>query len=85
MKVYNQLKAEASPLMKKGTLTRKQFETIQNFVLLSMYVLIPPRRSMDYAVFKIRNFNEASDSEDNYMVNYNKNKRKGLASFVFNT
>ena len=85
MKVYNQLKAEAAPLMKKGTLTRKQFETIQNFVLLSMYVLIPPRRSMDYAVFKIRNFNEASDSEDNYMVNYNKNKRKGLASFVFNT
>jgi len=85
MKVYNQLKAEASPLMKKGTLTRKQFETIQNFVLLSMYVLIPPRRSMDYAVFKIRNFNEASDSEDNYMVNYNKNKKKGLASFVFNT
>jgi hypothetical protein len=85
MKVYNQLKAEAAPLMKKGTLTRKQFETIQNFVLLSMYVLIPPRRSMDYAVFKIRNFNEASDSEDNYMVNYNKNKKKGLASFVFNT
>lgn len=85
MKVYNQLKAEATPLMKKTTLTRKQFETIQNYVLLSVYVLIPPRRSMDYAVFKIRNFNEASDSEDNYMVNYNKNKRKGLASFVFNT
>ena len=85
MKVYNQLKAEATPLMKKTTLTRKQFETIQNYVLLSVYVLIPPRRSMDYAVFKIRNFNEASDSEDNYMVNYNKNKRKGLSSFVFNT
>ena len=85
MNVYNQLKAEAVPLTKKSTLTRKQFETLQNYVLLSMYVLIPPRRSMDYAVFKIRNFNEASDSEDNYMINYNKNKKKGLASFVFNT
>lgn len=85
MKVYNQLKAEAIPLTKKSTLTRKQFETLQNYVLLSMYVLIPPRRSMDYTVFKIRNFNEASDSEDNYMVNYNKNKKKGLVSFVFNT
>lgn len=85
MKVYNQMKAEAIPLTKKNILTRKQFETLQNYVLLSMYVLIPPRRSMDYAVFKIRNFNEASNSNDNYMVNYNKNKKKGLSSFVFNT
>jgi integrase len=85
MKVYNQMKAEAVPLTKKTTLTRKQFETLQNYVLLSMYVLIPPRRSMDYAAFKIRNFNEASDSEDNYMINYNKNKKRGLVSFVFNT
>jgi len=85
MKVYNQVKAEALPLTKKTTLTRKQFETLQNYVLLSMYVLIPPRRSMDYAMFKIRNFNEASDSEDNFMVNYNKNKKKGLTTFVFNT
>jgi hypothetical protein len=83
--IYNQLKAEATPLMKKTTLTRKQFETLQNFVLLSMYVLIPPRRSMDYALFKIRNFSESSDSRDNYMINYNKNKKKGLASFVFNS
>jgi len=85
MNIYNQLKAEALPLTKKLTLTRKQFETLQNYVLLSMYVLIPPRRSMDYAVFKLRNFSEINGSEDNYMINYNKNKKKGLASFVFNT
>jgi len=84
-KVYNDLKAEATPLIKKPILTRSQFETLQKYVLLSMYVLIAPRRSMDYASFKIRNFNETAESTDNYMVNYSKNKKKGNASFVFNT
>lgn len=85
MKVYNDLKAEATPLLKKQILNRAQFETLQKYILLSMYVLIAPRRSMDYASFKIRNFDETADSTDNYMVNYNKNKKKGNASFVFNT
>lgn len=85
MKVYNQVKAEALPLTKKQSLTRKQFETLQSYVLLSMYVLIPPRRSMDYAMFKIRNFDERADSVDNYMINFNRNKKKGLSTFVFNT
>ena len=85
LKVYNDLKAEATPLLKKQILNRAQFETLQKYVLLSMYVLIAPRRSMDYASFKIRNFDETADSTDNYMVNYNKNKKKGNASFVFNT
>ena len=85
MKVYNDLKAEATPLLKRETLNRAQFDTLQKFVLLSLYVLIAPRRSLDYASFKIRNFNQNEDSADNYMVNYNKNKKKGLASFVFNT
>ena len=84
-KVYNALKAEATPLLKKQILNRSQFETLQKYVLLSMYVLIAPRRSMDYASFKIRNFDETADSTDNYMVNYSKNKKKGNASFVFNT
>jgi Sec-independent protein translocase protein TatA len=84
-KVYNDLKAEATPLLKKQILNRSQFETLQKYVLLSMYVLIAPRRSMDYASFKIRNFDESADSSDNYMVNYSKNKKKGNSSFVFNT
>lgn len=85
IKVYNDLKTEASHLLKKQMLTRAQFDTLQKFVLLSMYVMIPPRRSQDYASFKIRNFDETADSVDNYIVNYNKNKKKGNATFVFNT
>lgn len=84
-KVYNDLKAEATPLFKKQVLNRSQFETLQKYVLLSMYVLIPPRRSMDYASFKLRNFDETADSSDNYMANYSKNKKKGNASFIFNS
>ena len=84
-KVYNDLKAEATPLLKKQVLNRSQFETLQKYVLLSMYVLIPPRRSMDYASFKLRNFDETADSSDNYMANYSKNKKKGNASFIFNS
>jgi Sec-independent protein translocase protein TatA len=84
-KVYNDLKAEATPLLKKQILTRSQFDTLQKYVLLSLYVLIAPRRSLDYASFKIRNFDEKAESSDNYMVNYSKNKKKGTASFIFNT
>jgi hypothetical protein len=84
-KVYNDLKAEATPLLKKQILNRSQFDTLQKYVLLSLYVLIAPRRSLDYASFKIRNFDEKAESSDNYMVNYSKNKKKGTASFIFNT
>jgi hypothetical protein len=85
MKVYKQLKAEATPIMKLSKINKKQFETLLYYVLLSLYVLIPPRRSMDYALFKIRNFDESAKSKDNYMTNFSKTKKKGLSSFVFNT
>lgn len=85
MKVYKQLKSEATPIMKLTKINKKQFQTLLDYVLLSLYVLIPPRRSMDYAVFKIRNFSESAESKDNYMTNFSKTKKKGLSSFVFNT
>ncbi len=82
VKVYEEVKAQAKPLMKLSKLNKSQFQTLQQYVLLSLYVLIPPRRSTDYAVFKIRNWD---DKDDNYMINFNKNKTKTLSSFVFNT
>lgn len=85
MKVYKQIKAEALPLTKLQRLNRKQFETLQSYVLLSLYVLIPPRRSLDYTAFKIRNYDESAQSNDNYMTNFSKAKKKGLSSFIFNT
>jgi hypothetical protein len=85
MKVFNQIRSQALPLLKLEKLNKAQFELLQSYVLLSLYTMIPPRRSTDYTSFKIRNFSDGNDSVDNYMTNFNKNKRKGLSSFVFNT
>ena len=79
LNIYEDLKTETEPLFKLKALDKKQFTKLQNFVLLSCYVLIPPRRSQDYADFKIRNID---DKKDNYMVVKGR-KKKG--SFIFNS
>jgi hypothetical protein len=80
LKVYNNLKTEAEPLMKLQRLTLNQFKKLMDYVLLSMYVLIPPRRSLDYADFRIRNIDE---KEHNYMTLKNI-KRKKVPFLIFN-
>lgn len=82
MKVYNDLKTEAEPLLKLQRLTLNQFKKLQSYILLSLYVLIPPRRSLDYADFKIRNIKEGAGG-DNYM-SMKKSGRKKIPVFVFN-
>ena len=83
MAIYDKLKAHALPLLKipVDKITSDVFEILQNYVLLSCYVLIPPRRVKDFAVFKIRNFDTGDDSKDNYMSIEKKKK----PFFVFNT
>lgn len=82
LKVYQKLKQHAEPLwkIKAEYVTGDIFEILQYYVLLSCYVLIPPRRALDYAVFKIRNFDSSAESKDNYMTD-----GKGKTYFVFNT
>lgn len=77
-KIYENLKIEAEPLFKLPRLNLAQFNKLQNYVLLSMYVLIPPRRSMDYSMFKLRKIDE---KEDNYLTIKGKKK---VATMVFN-
>lgn len=84
LQIYNQLKLQASPLLKFHHLNKAQFNLLESYILLSLYVLIPPRRSTDYAAFKIRAFDTTPQSTDNYMYNFNRSKKKP-ASFVFNT
>lgn len=83
LKVYSKLHMLAKPLMKvpPDQVTPDIFDIIQHYILLSMYVLIPPRRARDYIYFKIRNFDTSDKSIDNYML-----KAKGKKTvFVFNT
>jgi hypothetical protein len=74
--LYNDLEKEVTPLMKRASLDKRQFEKCQLYVLLSCLLLIPPRRSLDYAEFKIRNIDEA---KDNFMK-----LEKKVPYFVFN-
>jgi len=61
--IYQREKSKALFLLKKKNLTQEDLNEIQNYILLSLYTLIPPRRSTDYTEMKIKNISP----EDNYM------------------
>lgn len=72
-KLYAQLDKECRPYLTKDHLSIAEFNRLQNFVILSLYVLQAPRRLQDYTEFKLRDIDE---KEDNY---WSKNK------LIFNT
>ena len=72
-KIYKDLKGQANALFKKENHTKGELQTIQNYVILSLYTLIPPRRSLDYTEMKINNIDK---KQSNYI-----NGKK----FIFNT
>ena len=77
MEQYEALRKEVTPLLKQEKLDKKQFARVQLFVLLSLMVLIPPRRSLDWTAFKLR---EVDEEKDNFLKLI---KRK--PTLVFNT
>ena len=79
------MSVESLPILKalKSLNDGKIFDKLQKFILLSMYVLIPPRRSMDYANFKIHNIDVDNDNflstiqrKNFFVFNSYKNKNK---------
>ena len=75
--VLNKLKEEATFLYKKKALTMTDLQQIQNYIIICVLggTYIAPRRSTDYCLLKIRNFNKDEDNyfEKNQMV-FNKYK-----------
>jgi hypothetical protein len=67
-KIYDDLETKTKPLFKKKELSTKEILKIQDFVILSLFTLIPPRRAMDYIEFKINNINT---NKDNYIKGTN--------------
>jgi hypothetical protein len=61
--IYKREKTKALFLLKKKTLSQEDLNEIQNYIILSLYILIPPRRSLDYTEMKIKNIG----SDDNYI------------------
>ncbi len=63
MEIWAKLKKRASALYrKKEDMSMKDLQEIQSFVLLSLFVLIPPRRALDYTEMKIRDVDKAKDN-----------------------
>jgi integrase len=70
---YNALEKVVKPIFNdSGSLSTRDLEKIQDYIIASVYVLIPPRRLLDYSDFKLKDYVEG---EDNYMKN---------GSFYFN-
>jgi hypothetical protein len=45
---YNELEDEIKPLFKKKNITADEYNKLLSYVVLSLYVLQPPRRNLDY-------------------------------------
>lgn len=69
---YNDLENDTKHLFNKSKLSMKDKQELQNYIILSCYVLVEPRRLLDWVEFKVNNIDK---SKDNYMNNNN---------FIFN-
>lgn len=77
MKIWRDLYKRSAPFLKKDKLTKPQWNEVLNLVLLSLYVLQPPRRSQDYAVMLTKDYNKETDNYyDGKVFAFNKYKTK---------
>ncbi len=79
--IYNVLKKDTNVLFRKKNKTMADLQDIQSFVMLSLFVLLPPRRALDYSEMKITNIDKKSDNYikgNNLVFNiYKTSKQKG--------
>lgn len=66
--IFSELEKESKYLYKKKNLTDKDYQDIQQYIIMSLLsgIYIPPRRSKDFVDFKIKNINKDTD---NYFEN----------------
>jgi len=62
-KIFLELEKNSKLLFRKNNLNRRELQELQQFIILSMFFLIAPRRLLDYTEMKIRSYNI---NEDNY-------------------
>lgn len=67
--VYEDLEKSVEPLFQRKKITESEYDRIQSFVILSLYILSPPRRNMDYQLMKIvPKYTDEFDKRFNYLV-----------------
>ena len=84
LSIHNQMGKEVGPLFTKKPLSPTDFNRIQDYVLLSLYVLNEPRRSEDYAKMWIRDYDK-KDTEVNYIDKGNFIFQKYKTSSLYGT
>jgi hypothetical protein len=68
MAVWEKLKAEAEPILRKKKVSDAETNLLQSYVILSLYVLQPPRRSMDYTqMVVVPMYDDNMDKAFNYL------------------
>lgn len=68
MAVWEKLKAEAEPIFRKKKISDAETKILESYVILSLYVLQPPRRSLDYTqMVVVPNYDENLDKSFNYL------------------
>jgi len=63
--IYRRLEKEVRPLLNSASVNQYNLRRMMDYVILSFYHLIPPRRSLDLVKFKVRNVDKETD---NYMT-----------------
>lgn len=63
--MFNEMKRNAGLIYKKSNITPSDLQVLQNFVILALFTLVPPRRSKDYTDFRIRG--NIDKDKDNYI------------------
>jgi len=72
LEVHKKLKEEVNYLLqKKRKIDKSTFHKLLNFMILSLYTLISPRRNKDYSLMKISS--DTDDDNYNYLVTDKKN------------
>jgi len=65
LETYEILKNEAEPLIKKKNMDN---DTVMKYIVLSLYVLQPPRRSLDYTkMYVVPMYSDTQDKAYNYL------------------
>lgn len=64
-KIYDELQKDTKNLLTKESITPADFQRLQNYVILSLYTLQPPRRLMDYTEMRLHG--EIDKEKDNYI------------------
>ena len=60
--VLEKLKKKTEYIWKEAKPSREEMLHLQKYIILCCYVLLPPRRAMDFCKMKVKNFDKAKDN-----------------------